>query len=99
MKKRRTIPTIPVECLSEGTEKAKYQKILYNSILEGVEHSLSSNKNKFILARVNNGTDLQDIEILKESFQTNLETILDYYEQQEEYELCSKVLKLINQVK
>ena len=50
------------------------------------------------MARVNDGRKLKDIEILEDSFKTNLETVLNYYEQNEEYELCSKTLNLINQI-
>jgi hypothetical protein len=43
--------------------------------------------------------NVKDVSILKESFKTNLETVLDFYEQTEQYELCSKTLNLINQIK
>ena len=99
MRKRRTIPTLPVDFFENPTDKTKYQKLLYTSILEGVEQSLKTNKSKFVMARIEDGKKVQDIEILKDSFKANLETVLDYYEQNEEYELCSKTLNLINQVK
>ena len=98
MKKRRNIPTLPIDFYSDGKQKDKYQRMLYSSILDGVEQSLKKNKSKFIMARVNDGRNLKDIEILEDSFKTNLETVLDYYEQNEEYELCSKTLNLINQI-
>ena len=96
--KRRHIPTVPCNFYEDIENKDKYQRILYGSILDGVEQSLKSNKNKFIMARVNDGRKLKDIEILEDSFKTNLETVLDYYEQNEEYELCSKTLNLINKI-
>jgi len=98
MRKRRNIPTIPVDFYQDAGRKAQYQKILYKSIIEGVEQSLSKDKDKFIMARVEDGKSVKDVEILRESFKTNLETVLNYYEQQEEYELCSRTLNLINQV-
>ena len=98
MRKRRIIPTVPMDFYEDVENKDKYQRILYNSILDGIEQSLEKNKNKFIMARVNDGRNLKDIEILQESFKTNLETVLNYYEQNEEYELCSKTLNLINQI-
>ena len=73
--------------------------MLYKSIVEGVEQSIKSNKNKFVMARVNDGRKLKDVEILKESFKNNLETVLNYYEAVEEYELCSRTVKLMNQIK
>lgn len=66
--------------------------------MEGVEQSLDKNKDKFVMARVNDGNKLRDVEILKDAFKSNLETVLEFYEQHEEYELCSKTLNLINQV-
>ena len=98
MRKRRNIPTLPIDFYEELDNKDKYRRILYGSILDGVEQSIASNKNKFVMARVNDGRKLKDIEILEDSFKTNLETILDFYEQNEEYELCSKTLDLINKI-
>ena len=98
MRKRRNIPTIPVDFYQDAGRKAQYQKILYKSIIEGVEQSLNKNKDKFVMARVEDGKSIKDIEILKDSFKINLETVLNYYEQEEEYELCSRTLNLINQV-
>ena len=98
MRKRRNIPTIPIDFHSDGQHKEKYRGILYDSIMEGVEQSLHKNKDKFIMARVNDGSHLKDIEILKDSFKTNLETILDYYEENEEYEKCSNTLNLLNKI-
>ena len=98
MRKRRNIPTIPVDFYQDAGRKAQYQKILYKSIIEGVEQSLNKNKDKFVMARVEDGKSVKDVEILRDSFKTNLETVLNYYEQEEEYELCSRTLNLINQV-
>ena len=98
MRKRRNIPTIPVDFYQDAGLKAQYQKILYKSIIEGVEQSLNKNKDKFVMARVEDGKSVKDVEILRDSFKTNLETVLNYYEQEEEYELCSRTLNLINQV-
>ena len=98
MRKRRIIPTVPIDFYEDVENKDKYQRILYNSILDGVEQSLKTNKNKFVMARVNDGRNLKDIEILEDAFKTNLETVLDFYEQNEEYELCFKTLNLINQI-
>jgi hypothetical protein len=98
MRKRRSIPTLPVDFFSDVTNKVKYQKILYSSIVEGVEQTLQNGKTSFVMARVEDGKNIKDVSILKESFKLNLETCLNFYEQQEEYELCSKTLELINQI-
>ena len=100
MRKRRIIPTLPADFLhSDTTNKVKYQKMLYSSILDGVEQTLQNGKPSFVMARVNDGKNVKDISILKESFKTNLETCLDFYERAEEYELCSRTGELINQIK
>jgi ferric iron reductase protein FhuF len=99
MRKRRNIPTLPIDFFSDIDNKVNYQKILYSSILDGVEQTLKNGKLSFVMARVDDGKNLKDVSILKESFKTNLETVLDFYEQTEEYELCSKTLNLINQIK
>ena len=98
MKKRRNIPTLPIDFYEDGKQKEKYRGILYNSIVEGVEQSLQKNKDKFIMARVDDGEYLKDIEILKDSFKSNLNVVLSYYEEIEEYEKCSHTLNLINKI-
>jgi len=98
MRKRRNIPTLPADFFEDSVNKVKYQKMLYASILDGVEQTLENGKPSFIMARVDDGRSVKDVSILKESFKSNLETCLDFYEQTEEYELCSKTLELINQI-
>jgi hypothetical protein len=98
MRKRRSIPTLPVNFFEDIENKTKYQKILYRSIVDGVEQTLENGKPSFIMARVEDGKNIKDVSILRESFKTNLETVLDFYERNEEYELCSKTLELINQI-
>ena len=99
MRKRRIIPTLPADFFEDATNKVKYQKMLYSSILDGIEQTLANGKPSFVMARVSDGKNVKDVSILKESFKTNLETVLDFYEQTEQYELCSKTLNLINQIK
>lgn len=96
--KRRNIPTLPVDFFTNPTDKSKYQKILYNSILDGVEQSLKNGKSSFVMARIEDGKEVKDVSVLRESFKSNLETVLDFYEQNEEYEICSRTLELINKV-
>ena len=50
------------------------------------------------MARVDDGEYLKDIEILKDSFKSNLNVVLSYYEEIEEYEKCSHTLNLINKI-
>ena len=98
MRKRRTIPTLPADFFEDPANKVKYQKMLYSSILDGVEQTIQNGKPSFVMARVSDGKNIKDVSILKESFKTNLETVLDFYEQVEEYEKCSRTLNLINQI-
>ena len=99
MRKRRIIPTLPADFFEDTANKVKYQKMLYSSILDGVEQTLQNGKPSFVMARVDDGRNVKDVSILKESFKTNLETVLDFYEQVEEYEKCLRTVELINQIK
>tara|TARA_B100000963_G_scaffold352600_1_gene366039 strand:+ start:17814 stop:18113 length:300 start_codon:yes stop_codon:yes gene_type:complete len=99
MRKRRIIPTLPADFFNDASNKVKYQKMLYSSILDGVEQTLENGKPSFIMARVSDGRNIKDVSILKESFKSNLETVLDFYEQVEEYENCSRTVNLIKQIK
>ena len=98
MRKRRSIPTLPINFFEDTENKIKYQKILYSSIVEGGEQTLQNGKTSFVMARVEDGKNVKDISILKDSFKSNLKTVLDFYERTEQYELCSKTLELINKI-
>ena len=73
MRKRRIIPTLPVNFFEDTDNKTKYQKMLYSSILDGVEQTLENGKPSFIMMRVDDGRNLKDVSVLKESFKSNLE--------------------------
>ena len=98
MRKRRIIPTLPVNFFEDVDNKVKYQKMLYSSILDGVEQTLKNGKPGFIMMRIDDGRNIKEVSVLKDSFKTNLETCLEFYEKNEQYELCSKTLNLINQI-
>ena len=98
MRKRRIIPTLPVNFFEDTDNKTKYQKVLYSSILDGVERTLENGNASFIMMRIDDGRNIKDISVLRESFKSNLQTCLDFYEQTEQYELCSKTLNLINKI-
>ena len=53
MRKRRNIPTLPIDFYEDLDNKDKYRRILYGSILDGVEQSIASNKNKFVMTEEN----------------------------------------------
>ena len=72
MRKRRIIPTLPVDFFEDPTNKVKYQKMLYSSILDGVEQTIQNGKPSFVMARVNDGKNVRDISILKDSFKSNV---------------------------
>ena len=40
MRKRRIIPTLPVNFFEDTDNKDKYQKMLYSSIVDGVEQTI-----------------------------------------------------------
>ena len=42
MRKRRIIPTVPADFFEDTANKVKYQKMLYSSILDGVEQTLNA---------------------------------------------------------
>ena len=70
-----------------------------NSAFAVIKQTLENGKPSFIMMRVDDGRNLKDVSVLKESFKSNLETCLDFYEQVEEYEQCSRTVNLINQIK
>jgi hypothetical protein len=48
MRKRRIIPTLPADFFEDPANKVKYQKMLYSSILDGVEQTLKNGKPSFV---------------------------------------------------
>ncbi len=100
MKKRRIIPVIPYETFIQGSEKEKHKIALYDSILEAVEQGIKTKRNLLVIGRIDygNNTPQTDIEIFRDSWKDNLQTILEHYEHTEEYEKCSRVVKLMDQI-
>ena len=62
MRKRRIIPTLPVNFFEDTDNKDKYQKMLYSSIVDGVEQTLKNGKPSFIMARVSDGKSVNLVE-------------------------------------
>lgn len=96
--KRRKIPTLPIDFFKDVDNKQKYQKMLYGSILDGVEQTLANGKPSFVMARIDDGRKVRDVTISYDSYESNLKTVLEFYEKNEEYELCSRTLELLNEV-
>ena len=84
--------------LRNDIKKRKKKYMLH--ILEAF--SVISENKKVIPDKINlfkfDGTNLEVI-VKRKSYITNLENVLDYFTQQEEYELCSKLQKIITYIK
>ena len=78
------------------------RKIKYMLHILEVFSAICENKNKPLPEKINifkfNGTNLEVI-IKSQSYLTNLENLLEYFTQEEEYEKCSKILSIINHIK
>ena len=90
MTKRR----IPIFEYNEELSTNK-QKV-YKSLIDGVSEAIKSNKKEIKLCEVKNAGIYITVE--KPEWKNSLNSALQYYENEEEYEECFKIKKLIDRL-
>ena len=88
----RKIPVISLKDFEAKAQKRKVYKSLVENIIEGVESDLESVN----IAEIKNHDIV--ISVPKEEWKAGLENAMDYYIKREEYEICSKIKKLIEKL-
>ena len=96
------IPTIYIE--SEEDEERylrEYKFSIHTKILESVEKSFNEDIERIELFQIVNRLRGFTFVVMVErsSWVDSLEKCLNFYKENEEYELCGKTLKLINKIK
>ena len=88
----RKIPIISLEDFETKAKKPLMMRTLVENIAEGVELKLESVN----IAEIKNYDVI--ISVPKTEWKSGLEKAMDYYIEREEYEECSKIKKIINEI-
>ena len=88
----RKIPIISLEDFEAKAKKPTMMKSLVSNIAEGIEYKLES----VSVAEIKNHDVI--ITVPKTEWKSGLKNAMDYYIEREEYEICSKIKKLIERL-
>jgi len=89
---KRKIPIISLEDLEAKAKKPIMMKSIVVNIANGIEDNLESVN----IAEIKNQDVI--ISVPKTEWKGGLENAMDYYIKREEYEICSKIKKLIKKL-
>lgn len=85
---------IPILSFDDEISSKKPQ--VYSSLVEGVSEAIKANKNEIKLCEVKNSNIY--ITVGKPDWKKSLDSALQYYIDNEEYEKCSKIKNLIDKL-
>ena len=88
----RKIPIISLEDFETKSKKPLIMKTLVENIREGVKDDLESVN----IAEIKNHDVI--ISVPKDEWKSGLKNAMEYYIKTEEYEVCSKIQKLIEKI-
>ena len=88
----RKIPIISLEDFEAKAKKPTMMRSLVSNIAEGIEGNLESVN----VAEIKNHDVI--ISVPKSEWKPGLEKAMEYYIEKEEYEVCSKIKKLIKRL-
>ena len=85
---------IPIFEYNEELSSKKIQ--VYKSLIEGVSEAIKADNEEIKLCEVKNTNIFITVE--KPKWKSSLDSALQFYEKNEEYEQCSKIKNLINKL-
>ena len=88
----RKIPIISLEDFEAKAKKPTMMKSLVSNIAEGIEYKLESVN----IAEIKNHDII--LSVPKSEWKGGLENAMEYYIKKEQYEVCSKIKKLIERL-
>ena len=88
----RKIPIISLEDFEAKAKKPVMMKSLVTNIASGIKEELESVN----IAEIKNHDVI--VSVPKTEWKAGLENAMDYYIKKEEYEECSKIKKIINEI-
>ena len=88
----RKVPIISLEDFEAKAKKPTMMKRLVLNIADGIEYELES----VYIAEIKNHDVI--ISVPKTEWKAGLENAMEYYIEREEYEICSKIKKIIKRL-
>ena len=92
MKNKRHIPVISFNELELKQKKRQ----VYTSLVEGITEAFETNSNEIKLCEVKYANTY--LTVHKDNWSGSLAKAMDFYIENEQYEVCSKIKKLINKL-
>jgi hypothetical protein len=92
MKKKRKIPVISFNELELKSKKPQ----VYRSLVEGIDEAIQNKKDEINLCEVKYANTY--LTVHKDSWSGSLAKAMDFYIENEQYEICGKIKKLINKL-
>ena len=92
MKKKRKIPVISFNELELKSKKPQ----VYRSLIEGIDETIQNKKDEINLCEVKYANTY--LTVHKNSWSGSLAKAMDFYIENEQYEVCNKIKKLINKL-
>jgi len=92
MKKKRKIPVISFNELELKSKKPQ----VYRSLVEGITEAIQNKKDEINLCEVKYANTY--LTVHKDSWSGSLAKAMDFYIENEQYEVCGKIKKLINKL-
>ena len=86
---------IPIISLEDFETKSK-KRIVLKSLVDNISIGVKSNLESVNIAEIKNYDVM--ITVPKTEWKAGLENAMDYYIEKEEYEECSKIKKIINEI-
>lgn len=99
--KKREILSVEIlyddkEDLDILTESEDFHKLLFDEVVSGIKEALDTN---FTQAKIIHIPNLEcSVIIYRRNFKTVIDTVIKFYEKQEDYDKCAELLKLKEQV-
>ena len=92
MKKKRKILVISFNELELKSKKPQ----VYRSLIEGIDEAIQNKKDEINLCEVKYANTY--LTVHKDSWSGSLAKAMDFYIENEQYEICGKIKKLINKL-
>ena len=92
MKKKRKIPVISFNELELKSKKPQ----VYRSLIEGIDEAIQNKKDEINLCEVKYANTY--LTVHKDAWSGSLAKAMDFYIENEQYEVCSKIKNLITKI-
>jgi hypothetical protein len=96
---KRRVPIFKFENFTNLETKPTIKKSLYTNIVEHIGDNIDTDNPSITVAHIQAPNSLYDLNVERTEFEHNLTNALEYFEGEEDYEMCAKVFSLIQKLK